>query len=154
MVGVPWKQFAETGAIKAKSVIIAAGGFVMNPEMVAEHTPKLGQPRAPNITGWWRRTSWATPTMTDWASGWAYRPAGPPSTWTRSSSPRPPIRPSILLTGVIVNKDGKRFVAEDSYHSRTSAFVWSSPSRRGVSDRRRGTHRACPTMPLIPFIDG
>ncbi len=35
----------ETGAIKAKSVIIAAGGFAMNPEMVAEHTPALGQKR-------------------------------------------------------------------------------------------------------------
>ena len=38
--------------------------------------------------------------------------------------------PEILLTGVIVNKDGKRFVAEDSYHSRTSAFVLDQPDRR------------------------
>ena len=40
-----WKHFTETGAIKAKSVVIAAGGFAMNPEMVAEHTPALGQKR-------------------------------------------------------------------------------------------------------------
>ena len=40
-----WKHFTETGAIKAKAVIIAAGGFAMNPEMVAEHTPALGQKR-------------------------------------------------------------------------------------------------------------
>ncbi len=45
VVGVAWKHFTETGAIKAKSVIIAAGGFAMNPEMVAEHTPALGQER-------------------------------------------------------------------------------------------------------------
>src|SRR6201992_2842175 len=35
VTGVTWKQFTETGAIKAKSVIIAAGGFVMKPDMVA-----------------------------------------------------------------------------------------------------------------------
>ena len=45
VVGVSWKHFSETGAIKAKAVIIAAGGFAMNPEMVAEHTPALGQKR-------------------------------------------------------------------------------------------------------------
>ncbi len=45
VVGVRWKHFTETGAIKAKSVIVAAGGFAMNPEMVAEHTPALGQKR-------------------------------------------------------------------------------------------------------------
>lgn len=43
MVGVTWKHFTETGAIRAKSVIIAAGGFVMNPAMVAEYTPKLAE---------------------------------------------------------------------------------------------------------------
>src|SRR5690348_18212023 len=38
---------------------------------------------------------------------------------TRRSSDLPP---EILLTGVIVNNQGERFVAEDSYHSRTSAL--------------------------------
>src|SRR6202000_951186 len=37
--------------------------------------------------------------------------------------------PEMLLTGVIVNKDGVRFVAEDSYHSRTSAFVLEQPDQ-------------------------
>ena len=46
VVGVAWKHFfAETGAVKANSVIIAAGGFAMNPDMVAEYTPALGQER-------------------------------------------------------------------------------------------------------------
>ena len=45
MVGVIWKHFTETGAVKANSVIIAAGGFAMNPDMVAEYTPALGQER-------------------------------------------------------------------------------------------------------------
>ena len=34
--------------------------------------------------------------------------------------------PAVLLTGIIVNKLGQRFVAEDSYHSRTSVSSWTS----------------------------
>ncbi|MGV0660915.1 FAD-binding protein, partial [Mycolicibacterium pulveris] len=61
--------------------------------------------------------------------------------------------PEILLTGVIVNKDGKRFVAEDSYHSRTSAFVLEQPEQRAylIVDE---AHMEMPEMPLIKFIDG
>ena len=61
--------------------------------------------------------------------------------------------PEILLTGVIVNKDGKRFVAEDSYHSRTSAFVLEQPDQAAylIVDE---AHMQMPEMPLIKFIDG
>ncbi len=61
--------------------------------------------------------------------------------------------PEILLTGVIVNKDGKRFVAEDSYHSRTSAFVLEQPDQIAylIVDE---AHMQMPEMPLIKFIDG
>ncbi|MFZ0833987.1 MAG: FAD-binding protein, partial [Mycobacterium sp.] len=45
VVGVSWKRFTEAGAAKANSVIIAAGGFAMNKEMVARYTPALGQQR-------------------------------------------------------------------------------------------------------------
>ena len=42
----------------------------------------------------------------------------------------PAYPPEILFTGIIVNKFGERFVAEDSYHSRTSAFVMDQPDAR------------------------
>ena len=42
VVGLGWRSFDEHGAVAARSVVIAAGGFVMNPDMVAEHTPALG----------------------------------------------------------------------------------------------------------------
>ena len=45
MAGVRWKHFTESGHAAAHSVIIAAGGFAMNAEMVAELTPALGQER-------------------------------------------------------------------------------------------------------------
>ena len=61
--------------------------------------------------------------------------------------------PEILLTGIIVNNDGKRFVAEDSYHSRTSAFVLEQPDQTAylIVDE---AHMQMPEMPLIKFIDG
>jgi succinate dehydrogenase/fumarate reductase flavoprotein subunit len=61
--------------------------------------------------------------------------------------------PEILLTGVIVNNQGQRFVAEDSYHSRTSAFVLEQPDQQAylIVDE---AHMQMPEMPLIKFIDG
>ena len=47
VVGVTWKHFNDTGAIRAKAVVIAAGGFVMNPEMVAQLHPAAGRETAP-----------------------------------------------------------------------------------------------------------
>ena len=119
--------------------MIAAGGFVMNPEMVAEYTPKAA-PRS--------RSCSATPTTTGSASGSACRPAAPPSTWTRCSSPPPAYPPSILLTGIIVNKHGQRFVTEDSYHSRTSGFVMDQPDSAAflIVDE---AHLERPEMPLV-----
>jgi 3-oxo-5alpha-steroid 4-dehydrogenase len=54
---------------------------------------------------------------------------------------------------VIVNKEGKRFVAEDSYHSRTSAFVLEQPEQTAylIVDE---AHTEMPAMPLIKFLDG
>src|SRR5215468_3051406 len=42
VVGVAWRSFGDTGVVRASATVIAAGGFVMNPEMVAEYTPALG----------------------------------------------------------------------------------------------------------------
>ena len=125
----PWKHFTETGAVKAKSVIIAAGGFAMNPEMVAEHTPALGQQRrtkhhglvAPYILGNPNDDGLGHP---DGRFGRRrHREHG------RDVHHRGRLPAEVLLTGVIVNKEGKRFVAEDSYHSRTSAFVLEQPEQ-------------------------
>ena len=91
--------------------------------------------------------------MTAWASGWVSRRVGSPRTWIRSFITAAAYPPAILLTGLIVNKDGKRFVAEDSYHSRTSAFVLEQPDQTAfliVDD----AHTEMPSMPLIKFLDG
>src|ERR1700751_2934316 len=65
----------------------------------------------------------------------------------------PPYPPSILLTGIAVNKLGQRFVAEDSYHSRTAGFIMDQPDSAAflIVDEAHLEH---PKMPLVPVIDG
>lgn len=38
--------------------------------------------------------------------------------------------PSGLVRGIVVNRLGQRFVAEDSYHGRTAAFIFDQPDRK------------------------
>jgi succinate dehydrogenase/fumarate reductase flavoprotein subunit len=61
--------------------------------------------------------------------------------------------PGRLATGIIVNREGRRFVAEDSYHSRTSGFVLDQPGCAAylIVD---SAHMEYPELPLVPFIDG
>ena len=143
VTGVMWKHFADTGAIRAKSVIIAAGGFVMNPEMVATYTPKLAE--KPFVLG------------NTYDDGLGIRmgisAGGATQHMDQIFITAPAYPPSILLTGIIVNKLGQRFVAEDSYHSRTSGFVMDQPDSAAylIVDE---AHLQRPQVPLVPLIDG
>ena len=153
VVGVTWRHFNETGAIRAKAVVIAAGGFVMNPEMVAEYTPALGQKRRR------KSGSFAEPFVlgNPYDDGLGIRLGEAAGGATKhmdqvfiTASAYPP---AILLTGIIVNELGERFVAEDSYHSRTSGFVMDQPDSAAflIVDE---AHLEKPQFPLIRLIDG
>jgi 3-oxo-5alpha-steroid 4-dehydrogenase len=143
VVGVGWKHFNDTGAIRAKAVVIAAGGFVMNPDMVAELTPKLAE--KPFVLG------------NTYDDGLGIRlgesAGGATKHMDQIFITAPVYPPSILLTGIIVNKLGQRFVTEDSYHSRTSGFVMDQPDSAAylIVDE---AHMERPMFPLIKFIDG
>lgn len=143
VVGVAWKKFNETGSIRAKAVVIAAGGFVMNPDMVARFTPKLAE--KPFVLG------------NTYDDGLGIRLGESVGAATKHMDQifitAPAYPPSILLTGIIVNKEGKRFVTEDSYHSRTSGFVMDQPDSAAylIVDE---AHMQRPEIPLITFIDG
>ena len=153
VVGVAWKHFTETGAIKAKSVIIAAGGFAMNPEMVAEHTPALGRPRRTKHHGLVAPYILGNPNDDGLGLRMGISAGGVAENMNEKFITAAAYPPEILLTGVIVNKEGKRFVAEDSYHSRTSAFVLEQPDQTAylIVDE---AHTEMPAMPLIRFLDG
>lgn len=143
VAGVKWKHFSETGAIRAKAVIIAAGGYVMNPDMVAKYTPKLAE--KPFVLG------------NTYDDGLGIRlgvAAGAEAKHMDQAFITAPVYPpATLLTGIIVNKLGRRFVAEDSYHSRTSGFVMDQPDSAAflIVDE---SHMQRPSIPLITFIDG
>ena len=153
VVGVSWKNFGETGAVKAAAVIIAAGGFAMNPDMVAEYTPALGLKRKTKHHGEVEPYILGNPNDDGLGIGLGVSAGGVAKDMDQLFITAAAYPPEVLLTGVIVNQDGKRFVNEDSYHSRTSAFVLEQPDQVAylIVDE---AHTEMPAMPLIRFIDG
>jgi succinate dehydrogenase/fumarate reductase flavoprotein subunit len=153
VVGVQWKHFTETGAIRAATVVIAAGGFAMNPRMVDEHTPLLGQKRRTKHHGLVEPYILGNPHDDGLGIRMGMSVGGATRNMDQMFITAAAYPPGILLTGVVVNRDGKRFVAEDSYHSRTSAFVMQQPDQVAflIVDSE---HMEMPPMPLIKFIDG
>jgi succinate dehydrogenase/fumarate reductase flavoprotein subunit len=119
IVGVIVRRLGETIAIRARrGVIIAAGGFSMNNEMLAEY--------APQVT---RATTRALGTPYNDGAGIRLGQSAGAATQamngviaTASFYP-----PGQLVKGVLVNARGERFVAEDSYHGRTADFVIEQP---------------------------
>jgi 3-oxo-5alpha-steroid 4-dehydrogenase len=141
--GVRWRSIEGTGELAAGSVILAAGGFVMNAEMVARHVPHLAE--KPFVLG--------TPYDDGLGIRLGMSAGGQALHMDQAFITAPFYPPAKLLTGIIVNTAGKRFVAEDSYHSRTSAFVLDQPGRAAflIVD---SAHMERPEFPLVPFIDG
>ncbi|WP_370249274.1 FAD-binding protein [Nocardioides sp.] len=143
VVGVAWKSFDTTGVVLAPAVVIAAGGFVMNREMVAAYTPALAE--KPFVLG---------STYDDGLGIRLGQSVG--AELKHMDEPfitAPFYPPSSLMFGFIVNKHGQRFVNEDGYHSRTSQFVMEQPDHAAylIVD---SNHVEYPKFPLVPLIDG
>ncbi|MEO6473437.1 MAG: FAD-binding protein, partial [Aeromicrobium sp.] len=146
VVGATWKRFSETGAVRASAVVVAAGGFVMNPDMVHEFAPPLEALIAKGMAlgntyddGLGIRLGQSVGGVAEHMDG-AFLTA-------------PFYPPGDLVKGICVNNRGERFVAEDSYHSRTSAFVFDQPEQKAwlVLD---SVHMAEPAYGLQPLVDG
>ncbi len=143
VVGVAWRCFDETGLVRAPAVVVAAGGFVMNADMVAEHTPALGS-----------KLFTLGSTYDDGLGIRLGQSVG--AELKHMDEPfitAPVYPPSVLVTGLLVNQEGRRFVAEDSYHSRTSQFVMEQTGSAAylIVDSE---HVEYPKMPLVPLLDG
>ncbi|WP_121257105.1 FAD-binding protein [Nocardioides ferulae] len=143
VVGVGWRSFGETGVLRAHAVVVAAGGFVMNPDMVSEHTPALG--------------SKLFTLGSTYDDGLGIRlgasVGGQLKHMDEPFITAPFYPPSSLVKGLIVNKLGRRFVAEDSYHARTSYHVLHQPDAAAylIVDSE---HMAEQRMGLVPLLDG
>jgi 3-oxo-5alpha-steroid 4-dehydrogenase len=143
VAGVAWRSFGGTGLVRAGATVLAAGGFVQNPDMVAQYTPALG--------------SKLITLGSTYDDGLGIRlgmsVAGDVRHMDEPFITAPFYPPARLMTGLIVNQRGERFVAEDSYHARTSQFVLEQAGSAAylVVD---SAHLEQPQMPLVPFLDG
>ncbi|MBA0126943.1 FAD-binding protein [Haloechinothrix sp. YIM 98757] len=122
VTGVTWKSFGQSGAIRARAVVLAAGGFVLNSEMVSAYAPRLtalmskGMPLGNSYDdGLGIRLGESVGGVAEHMDGAFF------------TSPFYP--PEELLKGIVVNKHGERFVNEDSYHGRVASFVFDQPDQ-------------------------
>ncbi|MEH6548499.1 MAG: FAD-binding protein [Pseudomonadales bacterium] len=119
VVGVRYTCFKDARFVKARGgVILAAGGFAMNQAMLEQYCPRLASPTAykqgnPNDDGGAINMGLAV-------GGEAVHMDG-----ALLTSPFYP--PENLLKGILVNRDGQRFINEDSYHARTASACIEQP---------------------------
>jgi succinate dehydrogenase/fumarate reductase flavoprotein subunit len=114
VVGVRYKTFEGDRNIRAlKGVLVSTGGFAMNKEMSNRLMPILADDRV-NIVG----STYSDGSGIDLglSAGGVLQDVGYLLT-------APFYPPGKLMKGVLVNKSGKRFVAEDSYHGRASGAI-------------------------------
>jgi succinate dehydrogenase/fumarate reductase flavoprotein subunit len=119
IVGVRYDVFGRTRSARARrGVILATGHFTANEEMLRKYCAKLADPRmtrqmTPNDDGSGIQLGLAVGGVADHMDG------------ALVTCPFYP--PESLIKGILVNKLGRRFVAEDSYHSRTSILASEQP---------------------------
>ena len=119
VVGVRSVVFGEERFISARrGVVLAAGAFSMNKEMVAEYCPSLAthgvhRQGNPNDDG-------AAIQMGLAAGGRAVH-------MEKAFVTAPFYPPESLIKGILVNKEGKRFINEDCYHARTMDTAFHQP---------------------------
>ena len=102
-----------------RGVILCAGGFVMNREMVKQHAPLLLRSQFPLGTvddgsGILLGASVGGATV-NMSEGFATIPWYPPGS---------------LVKGIFVNGQGQRFINEDCYHGRVSHYILRQPGDR------------------------
>ncbi|MEU2106245.1 FAD-binding protein [Nocardia sp. NPDC019255] len=143
VTGVAWKGLSQRGVIKAGAVVVATGGFVMNPDMVRQYAPVLAE--KPYTLG------------SSYDDGLGIRlgmsVGGATEHMDQCFLTAPIYPPARHLTGIVVNALGRRFVAEDSYHARTAGFVLEQPGAKAylILDE---AHLEKRDFQLVPFIDG
>lgn len=147
VVGVHYRVFGEDkGAIKGrKGVVLATGQFTQNDEMLAKYLPELlveGYTRqyTPNDDGAGHQLGEAAGGVLKHMDGALVTAAFYP--------------PESHIKGILVNKEGKRYVAEDSYHSRSSLFTTKQTDRTGYLILDEATYQPDPpAWGAYPLVD-
>ena len=122
--GVSYRVFGkEMGSARArKGVILATGQFTANEDLLREYLPELldeayTRQFAPHDDGAGHQLGKAAGGVLKHMDGALVTAAFYP--------------PESHIKGILVNKEGKRYVAEDSYHSRSSMFTTRQTDRTG-----------------------
>lgn len=103
-----------------RGVVLAAGGFIMNDDMVAEFAPQLARGNWPNgnpndTGGGIRIGMGAGGAAINMHEGFICTPFYPPRQF---------------LESIIVNESGERFINEDVYHGRLGSAILERPEGR------------------------
>ena len=124
IVGVSYRVYGkDKGSVRArKGVILAAGQFTKNEDLLKEYLPELldeayTRQFSPHDDG-------AGHQLGKLAGGILKHMDG--ALVTAAFYP-----PESHIKGILVNKQGKRYVSEDSYHSRSSMFTTKQEDRTG-----------------------
>lgn len=146
IVGVGYRVFGEDrGHVRGrKGVILATGQFTQNDEMLAQYLPQLLDERysrqfTPNDDG-------AGHLLGEQAGGVLQHMEG-----ALVTSPFYP--PESHIKGILVNKEGRRYVAEDSYHSRSSIFTTQQTDAAGYLIVDDAIYSEPPLFGGYPVVD-
>lgn len=106
-------------ALARRGVVLCAGGFIMNREMVKRHAPLLLRSRYPLGTvddGSGIRLGLSVgAAAVNMSEGFVTLPWYPPES---------------LVKGIFINERGQRFINEDCYHGRVSQYILQQPGDR------------------------
>jgi succinate dehydrogenase/fumarate reductase flavoprotein subunit len=112
------REGAETTAHAHHGVLLATGGFGMNPEMLAEYLPVMARDDVYVVGG----------AYSDGAGIRLGRSVGGATRHMDAQLITSPLYPPEgYLKGVLINRNGDRFIPEDSYHARTSQAIVDQP---------------------------
>jgi succinate dehydrogenase/fumarate reductase flavoprotein subunit len=121
VVGLRYTSAGEDRTVRARQgVVLAAGGFSMNQAMMDEYCPDFadevfGKLGSTYVEGAGHRLGQSAGGALEHMNGYfVTAPFYPPES---------------LLKAILVNKNGKRFIAEDSYHSRSTAACLKQPDK-------------------------
>jgi len=121
VVGIVERKNQQELNIRArKGVILCAGGFVMNEEMLTKYAPMLSRGNAPI----------GNPGDTGTGIQMGMSVGGAAINMHEGFISLPYYPPASMTYGILVNDKGQRFINEDVYHGRMGAYLLAQQSER------------------------
>lgn len=119
VIGVHYRrEGVQHTALARHGVLLATGGFGMNPEMLAKHLPIMARDDVYVVGG----------PYSDGIGVQLGESVGAATAHMDAQLVTSPLYPPEgYLKGILVNKFGERFIAEDCYHARTTQAIIDQP---------------------------